>query len=83
MKEWREPRLRLTISPGLGEKSRKRRTRERGLKVVYSAIEDHERELCLRMIRGLTDIDGLKIWGITDPERITERSPPYLSLILR
>ena len=32
MKEWREPRLRLTISPGLVEKSQKRRTSEkRGL----------------------------------------------------
>ncbi|MEC7104848.1 MAG: aminotransferase class V-fold PLP-dependent enzyme, partial [Candidatus Thermoplasmatota archaeon] len=49
--------------------------RREALKVAYSAIEDYERELCLRMIRGLTDIDGLKIWGITDPERITERSP--------
>ena len=27
------------------------------------------------MIQGLADIDGLKIWGITNPERIAERSP--------
>ena len=49
--------------------------RREALKIAYSAIEEHERELCLRMIQGLADIDGLKIWGITDPERIAERSP--------
>ena len=49
--------------------------RREALKIAYSAIEGHERELCLRMIQGLADIDGLKIWGITNPERIAERSP--------
>ena len=49
--------------------------RREALKIAYSAIEKHERELCLRMIQGLTDIEGLKIWGITNPERIAERSP--------
>ena len=49
--------------------------RREALKVAYTAIEEHERQLCLRMIQGLTEIDGLKIWGVTNPERITERSP--------
>ena len=49
--------------------------RREALKLAYTAIEEHERELCLRMIHGLTEIDGLKIWGITNPERIAERSP--------
>ena len=49
--------------------------RREALKIAYSAIEGHERELCLRMIHGLAEIDGLKIWGITNPERIAERSP--------
>ena len=49
--------------------------RREALKVAYTAIEEHERELCLRMIHGFTDIEDLKIWGITNPERITERSP--------
>ena len=49
--------------------------RREALKVAYTAIEEHERELCLRMIHGMTEIDGLKIWGITNPERIAERSP--------
>ena len=49
--------------------------RREALKIAYSAIEEHERELCLALIQGLSDIDGLKIWGITNPERIVERSP--------
>ena len=49
--------------------------RREALKIAYSAIEEHERELCLALIQGLSDIDGLKIWGITNPERIAERSP--------
>ena len=49
--------------------------RREALKAAYTAIEEHERELCLRMIHGMTEIDGLKIWGITNPERIAERSP--------
>ena len=49
--------------------------RREALRVAYSAIEEHERELCLRMIHGLMEIDGLKIWGITNPERILERAP--------
>ena len=49
--------------------------RREALKIAYSAIEEHERELCLTLIQGLSEIDGLKIWGITNPERIAERSP--------
>ena len=49
--------------------------RREALRVAFSAIEEHERELCLRMIHGLMEIDGLKIWGITNPERILERAP--------
>ena len=49
--------------------------RREALKIAYTAIEEHERELCLTLIQGLSEIDGLKIWGITNPERIAERSP--------
>ena len=50
-------------------------TRRGALVEAFSHIEDHERELCGRMIEGLMSIEGLKIWGITDPKRITERAP--------
>tara|TARA_B100000029_G_scaffold211562_1_gene209429 strand:- start:951 stop:2201 length:1251 start_codon:yes stop_codon:yes gene_type:complete len=50
-------------------------SRRDALKQAYSAIETHERGLCLKMLEGLGEIDGLKVWGITDPSRISERSP--------
>ena len=55
-----------------GEPSLARRD---ALREGYAAIESHERRLCLKMLEGLGKIDGLKIWGITDPRRISERSP--------
>ena len=42
---------------------------------AFDAIEKHERSLCLRMLEGLGEIDGLRIWGVTDPDRIAERTP--------
>ena len=50
-------------------------SRRGALVEAFSAIEDYERRLCRRMIDGLENIDGLKIWGITDPNRISERAP--------
>ena len=49
--------------------------RREALEEAFSHIEDHERKLCEGMIEGLMRIEGLKIWGITDPKRITERAP--------
>ena len=42
---------------------------------AYAAIEEYEQNLCLRMLEGLGKIEGLKVWGITEPSRISERSP--------
>ena len=42
---------------------------------AYDAIEQYERGLFLRMLEGLEGIEGLKIWGITEPNRISERAP--------
>ena len=50
-------------------------SRRESLKEAYAAIETHERGLCLRMLEGLGEINGLKVWGITDSARIAERSP--------
>ena len=41
----------------------------------FYAIEDYEQTLCLRILEGLSEIEGLRVWGITDPSRIAERSP--------
>jgi len=52
-----------------------RLTRREALSEAYKVIEEHERNLCLRMLEGLEGVDGLNVWGITEPSRISERSP--------
>ena len=42
---------------------------------AFGAIEEYEQELCLRMLEGLGAIEKLKIWGISEPNRISERAP--------
>jgi cysteine desulfurase family protein (TIGR01976 family) len=45
------------------------------LDVAFDAIEQHERALCARLVRGLREIAGTRIVGIADPERVHERCP--------
>jgi cysteine desulfurase family protein (TIGR01976 family) len=47
------------------------------LRAAYRAIQSHERELSLRMLRGLSEIPGLRLYGIGDPARISERCPTF------
>jgi cysteine desulfurase family protein (TIGR01976 family) len=39
------------------------------------AIKDYEKTLSARLISGLQQIKGLKIWGITDPKQLDRRVP--------
>jgi len=48
-------------------------TRRAAIEAAYEAIHEHERALLERMIAGLLQIPGLKIYGITDPARFEER----------
>ena len=50
-------------------------SRREALIEAYGAIEEYERGLCLRMLEGLGRIEGVKVWGITEPSRISERAP--------
>ena len=50
-------------------------SRRQALKVAFSEIEEYEMDLCWRMIEGLDRIDGVKIWGITDPSMKEHRAP--------
>jgi len=50
-------------------------SRRQALKVAFSEIEEYEMDLCWRMIEGLDRIDGVKIWGITDPSIKEHRAP--------
>ena len=51
------------------------RTRREVLEVAFSAIVPYERALCERLVRGLKEICGLKLYGISDPARFAERCP--------
>jgi cysteine desulfurase family protein (TIGR01976 family) len=45
------------------------------LLAAWKAIQKHERTLVQTLISGLLTIPGLKLYGITDPERFGERCP--------
>ena len=49
--------------------------RRRDLKAGMTAIQAYERELCQRLVSGLGEIPGLRIYGITDRARFDERVP--------
>ncbi len=53
------------------------RSRRDLLRSAYRAIQSHERELSLRMLHGLADIAGLRLYGISDPARLAERCPTF------
>src|SRR3981081_4625100 len=48
-------------------------TRRTAIANAYEALHQHERGLIERIVRGLTTIPGLKLYGITDPARLDER----------
>ena len=41
----------------------------------YRKIRRHEESLCRRLLSGLAAFPKLRIWGITDPDRMDERVP--------
>jgi cysteine desulfurase family protein (TIGR01976 family) len=47
------------------------------LQLAYRAIQSHEHTLSLRMLRGLSEIPGLRLYGISDPARVAERCPTF------
>jgi len=51
--------------------------RRDALRAAYKAIQSYERGLAERMIRGLTEIPGLKLYGIADLTRLSERCPTF------
>src|ERR1700738_5311013 len=48
-------------------------TRRAAIVTAYEAIRQHELVLIERIVRGLTTIPGLKLYGIADPARFDER----------
>ncbi len=50
-------------------------SRREALLAAYDAIQTYERDLGGHLIRGLSQLPQIKIWGITDSARLTERVP--------
>jgi selenocysteine lyase/cysteine desulfurase len=44
---------------------------------AYWAIQSHERNLMERMLRGLREIPGLSLYGISDTARVESRCPTF------
>jgi len=42
---------------------------------AFDAIREHERGLAGRLLRGLSELGSVKVWGIRDPARLDERVP--------
>ena len=51
--------------------------RRAAIEAAYAAIHEHERALVERMMSGLKAIPGLKIYGITNPERFNDRCATF------
>ena len=49
--------------------------RRQAILAAFAAIHRHEHSLMQTLIRGLLQIPGLKIYGITDPKRFDRRCP--------
>ncbi len=50
-------------------------TRRVALQNAFAAIRAYEQTLLLRLLEGLRQIPGIKIWGITDRDRLDQRLP--------
>ena len=50
-------------------------TRRAAILAAYAEMVRYERGLCERLILGLKTIRGLKLFGISDPERFAQRCP--------
>jgi cysteine desulfurase family protein (TIGR01976 family) len=53
-------------------------SRRERLAASYAAIDRHEQALSLRFLHGAAGIDGLAVYGNTDPQRVAERTPTFL-----
>jgi cysteine desulfurase family protein (TIGR01976 family) len=51
--------------------------RRQALRLAYAAIQSHERKLIERMLRGLREIAGLRLYGISDPAWMESRCPTF------
>ena len=51
--------------------------RRESILAAHHAIRAHERNLIDRMLRGLAEIPGLRLYGISDPAHLDRRCPTF------
>jgi cysteine desulfurase family protein (TIGR01976 family) len=61
----------------LGRRNASVSSRREAILAAYGAIQTHERKLMERMLRGLSEIPGLRLYGISDPARLVSRCPTF------
>lgn len=52
-------------------------TRRARLTTAWEQLQAHERALSERFLRGATAVPGLRVYGVTDLERLDERTPTF------
>ena len=61
----------------LGRRSEQVTGRRQAIQAAYRAIQQHERGLTDKMLRGLRKIPGLRLYGISDPAQSASRCPTF------
>ena len=61
----------------LGRRTVQVSNRRDAILAAHRAIRTHERQLAERMLNGLKEIRGLRLYGIADPARIDSRCPTF------
>ena len=61
----------------LGRRAEQVSERREAIQAAYRAIQAHERKLMERMLLGLKQIPGLRLYGISDPSRLGSRCPTF------
>jgi cysteine desulfurase family protein (TIGR01976 family) len=59
----------------LGQTNGRKKARRRALTAAFNAIGRHERHLISRLLDGLESIPDVRVYGITDRSRSSERAP--------
>jgi len=65
------------MEPTIDDQRDAAQSRRELLRSAYRVIHSHEHGLSLRMLRGLAETPGLRLYGIADPSRIAFRCPTF------
>ncbi|GCE05718.1 cysteine desulfurase-like protein [Dictyobacter aurantiacus] len=52
-------------------------SRQQTLRAGMGVLEEYEHSLSLSLLQGLQSVPGLRVWGITDADRMAERVPTF------